>query len=220
MINLNCVACGQTLTSRDQKLYCSHSCRAQHVNTTRYVTRKHVYVRAGTTCQSCGSVFCALTARRKTCSDACANIIKRQNRSDPFIREQLSKAGRKSAAVRKSTKRSRDEIALFDLCKRLDHSVISNAIIAEGWDADIVFSTVKVCVFWNGPWHYREMGVKNHSLKQVQRRDKIKTQLFESLGWTVLSFEDRTFTPQSAFNAITSVIAKMRGLESNQSSGL
>ena len=48
--------------------------------------------------------------------------------------------------------------------------------------------------------------MKNHSLKQVQNRDKIKTKLFKSLGWKVLVFEDRYFTPESAFEIIKKMV--------------
>ena len=54
----------------------------------------------------------------------------------------------------------------------------------------------------NGPWHYKEMGFSNHSPLQVQNRDKIKINLFQSLGWKVEIFEDRYYTPESAFNKL------------------
>lgn len=43
---------------------------------------------------------------------------------------------------------------------------------------------------------------KNHSLSQVQTRDKIKQTKLTNAGWNVLVFEDRHFTPQTAFNEI------------------
>ena len=53
------------------------------------------------------------------------------------------------------------------------------------------------------------VNMTNHSLSQVQTRDRIKTKLFESLGWTVLIYEDRHFTPDSAFDHVCSVVAGM-----------
>lgn len=50
------------------------------------------------------------------------------------------------------------------------------------------------------------MSVKNHSLKQVQTRDEYKTRLFKKLGWTVLVYEDRYYTPETAFADIISFI--------------
>lgn len=43
---------------------------------------------------------------------------------------------------------------------------------------------------------------KNHSLLQVQTRDKIKRGVLEKEGWIVLVYEDRHFTPDSAFEDI------------------
>lgn len=106
-------------------------------------------------------------------------------------------AGKKSAASR--VKRSKDEIKLYELCKNYFTNVKSNYIVEDGWDADIVLPDLKIAIMWNGPWHYKEMGMSNHSLSQVQNRDKIKTRLFESKGWTVIAFEDRYYTPEKAF---------------------
>ena len=88
---------------------------------------------------------------------------------------------------------------MFNLCKTIFSDAISNSIIADGWDADIVIPSIKTAILWNGPWHYKEMNISNHSLKQVQTRDKIKIDLFESLGWKVFIFEDRYYTPLQAF---------------------
>jgi hypothetical protein len=111
--------------------------------------------------------------------------------------------GRKSAKIR--INRSKNEIKLFELCST-SFRCKSNHIIADGWDADIVLPEHKIAILWNGPWHYTQMPFNNHSLKQVQNRDKIKTNLFESLGWKVLVFEDRTYTPESAFNELINLI--------------
>lgn len=104
--------------------------------------------------------------------------------------------GKRSA--NKRCLRSKQEIQLFELCNKL-YKVTSNEIIADGWDADIVFPEHKVAVLWNGPWHYKEMGHSNHSLNQVVTRDCIKIQLFENLGWKVLIYQDNIWTPETAF---------------------
>lgn len=36
---------------------------------------------------------------------------------------------------------------------------------------------------WNGPWHYKKIS-KTQSLKQVQIRDKIKTDIIEKYNYT------------------------------------
>jgi hypothetical protein len=91
---------------------------------------------------------------------------------------------------------------LFELCRSHFNNVRSNYIIEDGWDADIVIYDLKIAILWNGPWHYKEMNMSNHSLSQVQTRDKIKKKLFESSGWTVVIFEDRYYTPSSAFEQL------------------
>ena len=145
-------------------------------------------------CIVCNSSFeTTYLANSKTC------------RSKECIRETQVSAGRKSAQSRAT--RSKDEIALFELCKNKFPTAKSNSIIAEGWDADIVIADKKVAILWNGPWHYRDMKMSNHSLSQVQNRDKIKTELFKSLGWKVIVFEDRYYTPTSAFEIIIKEIS-------------
>jgi hypothetical protein len=108
-------------------------------------------------------------------------------------------AGINSARSRKN--RSKDEIKLFELCESYFKNVSHNEPVIEGygWDADIILRDHKIAILWNGPWHYKDMGLSNHSLNQVKNRDKIKIQLFEKHGWKVLIFEDRTFTPEQAF---------------------
>jgi hypothetical protein len=107
-----------------------------------------------------------------------------------------SLTGKKSASSR--CLRSKQEIELYNMCSKL-FNVTHNEIIADGWDADIIFPDHKIAVLWNGPWHYKEMGHSNHSLNQVVTRDCIKIQLFENLGWKVLIYQDNQWSPTTAF---------------------
>jgi hypothetical protein len=109
-------------------------------------------------------------------------------------------AGKKSAQVR--NKRSVDEIKLFELIAS-SIPALPNHIIADGWDADIFIPSLNVAVLWNGPWHYKDMGIKGCLLSQVQNRDKIKTSSFTSLGVNVYIFEDRHYTPQTAYDVLS-----------------
>lgn len=52
------------------------------------------------------------------------------------------------------------------------------------------------------------MPLSNHSLLQVQTRDRIKRRLFRSLGWKVIIFEDRYFSPETAFEVIRNVVGQ------------
>jgi hypothetical protein len=143
-------------------------------------------------CVQCGN----FSGSRKTCSPECL-----QARRSTVAKQNAAKIGN----------RSTDEIKLFDLCSTT-FKCFPNHIIDSGWDADIVLPDQKIAILWNGPWHYRDMKMTNHSLPQVQTRDRIKTKLFESLGWTVLVYEDRYYTPETAFAHISDVVAGM-GIE-------
>ena len=148
-------------------------------------------------CRVCGVSF-NYHRIRQTCSRACYNFT-------------CQVSGRKAAATR--CLRSKAEIALYQLCVVVFPDSMHNEIIADGWDADIVIPSLQLAILWNGPWHYQNMPVTNHSLLQVQTRDRIKKELFQQLGWTVLVFEDRFYTPQTAFEQVKLVA---EGLESNQ----
>lgn len=106
-------------------------------------------------------------------------------------------------------KRSKQEIELFDLCNQHFNTVSNNIKIIDNWDADIIIHDYKIAILWNGPWHYKEMNITNHSLSQVQNRDKIKTKLFEENGWIVLHYRDDEYTPTTAFDDIKSKIGSI-----------
>jgi hypothetical protein len=114
---------------------------------------------------------------RKTCSQKCLTIVNKRRGVT---------GGKASAKVRQL--RSKKEIELFKLCQSYYSNVLSNHIISDNWDADIVLPDHKLAILWNGPWHYKDMGIKGVSLKQIQNRDAIKTKLFESLGWKHLKY--------------------------------
>lgn len=128
---------------------------------------------------------------RDTCSDICLTLKRSSNaRNNPGL----------------GTKRSKQEIQLYELCLSIYPNALPNHVIADGWDADIALVDYKIAILWNGPWHYQEMNIGNHSLKQVQNRDKIKTKLFTESGWKVIIYEDRYWTPSSAFENLQSIV--------------
>lgn len=59
----------------------------------------------------------------------------------------------------------------------------------NGWDADIILPDIKVAVLWNGKWYYEKI-TENHSLKQVQTRDKIKINEIIKMGYTPYVIKD------------------------------
>lgn len=132
----------------------------------------------------------------KACSTVCRATLHRQAGSI---------GGRASAAAK--VKRSKDEILLYDLCKQHFKNVHHNTIVADGWDADILIDDYKIAVMWNGPWHYKQLSFSNHSLAQVQNRDKIKKDVLKRHGWNVIVFEDRHYTPNSAFEELLTMVS-------------
>jgi len=219
------------LYERNKRKFCNRSCAAKHNNQNRLqsnLTRKTNFVyQKGLTKEACciicqanikigknysakkaKCVDCKITktkimmckccskefntsAIRKCCSVECSKRLKQRGGS---------LGGKISAS--KIVKRSRDEIKLYSFCKNYFNSVRHNEIISDGWDADIIIDDYKLAILWNGPWHYKQLSLKNHSLAQVQNRDKIKTDVLTSAGWKVLFFNDNKYTPEKAFQFI------------------
>lgn len=138
--------------------------------------------------------------RRFTCSSLCLSKSK-------------VLAGQKSASIQ--IKRSKQEIELYDLIKSSILNIQHNQVITEGWDADIILPNQKIAILWNGPWHYREMLGLEHSLKQVHNRDVIKRKVLRNLGWRVLIFEDRYWTPKEASTNVLKLVGNA-GFEPKQ----
>jgi len=183
-------------------LFCSRSCAntRHHSNETKNKIKlkvqsvydnKSPYTKIGF-CTACFKAFKRINNNR-TCSPECKTYA--QNKG-------AYKGGKASAA--KMIKRSKDEITLYELCCKHYIMVEHNIPMFNGWDADIIIHDIKTAILWNGPWHYRETGLSNHSLKQVQNRDRIKCNIIKNMGWNVLIFEDRYYTPESAFLSIIS----------------
>jgi hypothetical protein len=57
------------------------------------------------------------------------------------------------------------------------------------WDSDVILPKEKIAVLWNGVWHYKKIH-SNHSLKQVQTRDKIKLDAIKRTGYTPYIIKD------------------------------
>lgn len=193
--------------------FCSHTCSATYNNKLKYpnntgsipikdpgkINSKFFFLNGKINyskiswCKICNKLI--PNSSRATCSDECKAIIFRQ-------------AGCSSAA--KVVRRSVDEITLYELCHSYFTSVRHNIQLVDGWDADIIIDDHKIAVLWNGPWHYKQMPHKTHSLLQVQNRDRLKIKALTSDGWKIMIFEDRNFTPQTAYESIL-----MQGQESN-----
>ena len=121
-------------------------------------------------CSNCNTYFeCKENSNKKYCSYKCAGSVGGKN----------SKQG----------KRSKNEILLFEFCKKEYNVVLSNENIFNGWDADIIINDYKLAIMWNGKWHYEKI-TKNHSLKQVRNRDFIKIKEIKKMGYEPYIIKD------------------------------
>lgn len=208
LLDKHCLECDIPIFSPNK--FCSSSCSATYNNRLRpagHPSRispnsnrgknprtKKIYCKVSW-CKVCGTII--QNSNRVTCSARCLKLS-------------CQDGGKKSASKR--VRRSKDEIALFKLCQSHYRSVRHNEPLVDGWDADIIIDDTKTAVLWNGPWHYQNMpGLKKHSLLQVQNRDKIKIDQLSLAGWNVLIFEDRHYSPKTAFESILK-----QGLDSNE----
>lgn len=142
-------------------------------------------------CKVCGKYFPGWHIR-KTCSIECRTTI-------------FSETGKRVSS--KLMNRSKDEIALFELCKNHFSNVEHNVRLFNGWDADVIIHDLKIAILWNGPWHYKQMNFSNHSLIKVQNRDALKIEEIKKLGWTPIIYEDRLFNPDTAFSHLLNFIS-------------
>jgi hypothetical protein len=93
-------------------------------------------------------------------------------------------------------RRSWSEIELGKLCQtHFKHVTFNDPIFPNDpptethWDADILIHDHRVAILWNGPWHYRKLR-QQHSVEQVQRRDRIKLNRIISAGWHPIVIRD------------------------------
>lgn len=98
-------------------------------------------------------------------------------------------AGRASAKVQNENRRSKNEIYFCELCENYFDNVKHNEPVFNGWDADVIITDYKLAILWNGKWHYEKV-TKNHSVLQVQNRDKIKIDEIYKCGYTPYVIKD------------------------------
>lgn len=132
-------------------------------------------------CKYCGKIIPYESRKRKTCGDE--NCIKTLRHNGAV------KGGVNSAS--KIIKRSKNEILFCNMCENQfgAENVLHNIVMFNGWDADVILLKEKIAILWNGPWHYRKIK-KNHSVKQVQNRDKIKIKEIKKCGFTPYIIKD------------------------------
>lgn len=118
-------------------------------------------------CKNCDKTFKSFRVKRSFCSLSCVTVYYNNNTN------RCQRAGLNSAKVQSESRRSKNEIYFAELCEKEFNVVLTNQPIFNGWDADVIIEDFKIAVLWNGKWHYEKL-TKQHSVKQVQNRDKIK----------------------------------------------
>lgn len=207
-----CPVCSTPIEfTRKNNKFCSKSCSATHTNEmlkqrgykvseeqkqqiSRSLINNLPKFSKVNQCLVCGK-FHKVLHHEKTCSPECH-------------KKSLIDAGQKGGKISntKRVKRSKDEIKLFELVLNIDKNSESNKVLVDGWDTDIFIPSLNLAIMWNGPWHYKEMNLYNHSLEKVQQRDRFKEQLFKDHGFNVLVFEDRFYSPETAFQEILKLV--------------
>jgi hypothetical protein len=168
------------------KKFCSRSCANARIHTNESkskISKSLTKIKSMSTiqCQNCGKEFeFATIKKRKFCSKSCST---RFNNSNGMCVE----GGKASAGSQK--KRSKNETYFAKLCEYNFKNVLTNETKFNGWDADIIIEDIKCAILWNGIWHYRKI-TKNHSLDQVQNRDRIKIKEIKKEGYIPYVIED------------------------------
>jgi hypothetical protein len=186
--------------------FCNNSCAATYNNSKRIKKLEKTV-----NCKYCNNVFivprfsvkkvcdvCRSKGKSKLyqpkiyCCITCNNSIQSRdgkkkycNHCRLFAWQALGKRiGKLSAA--KQVRRSKNEIYFAELCEQEFAKISTNDPIFiskyGNWDADIIVHDHKIAILWNGIWHYKQVR-KNHSLQQVQSRDKIKLDVITNNGY-------------------------------------
>lgn len=170
----------QLIASRHAKGKTCDDCREfTNKNRKRYTPKIFLIKRACIICNI--EMELKSTSLQKYCNDC------RKNRH-----KEIGKfAGKKSAA--KQVRRSKNEIYFAELCEKEYKNVLTNEPFFDSkygkWDADIILPNHKLAILWNGIWHYKQVR-KNHSLKQVQSRDKIKEDIIKKSEYETYIISD------------------------------
>jgi hypothetical protein len=140
-------------------------------------------------------IFCAKSYPKrytiqKYCSVKCKN---KHAHVDENLKEMYTKYGREGSKIsaKVQNRRSKNEIHFAELCIAFfkQETVLCNAAIFDGWDADVIIPHRKIAIRWNGAWHYKKIKGK-HNLDDVQRRDRLKEEAIKKCGYDVYIIKD------------------------------
>lgn len=192
----NCLKCNKeyivTCTENDYikgkyKKYCCRRCANSRViseEQKQCVHNKLVKEKPKVYCKNCNNII-----SYKNKSGYCQHCIGKFKNIDDETREKLRQAGLHSCKVQSENRRSKNEIAFCELCEQYFNNVKHNEAIFNGWDADIIIEDLKIAVLWNGKWHYEKIK-KEHSINQIQNRDKIKIEEIKKCGYIPYIIKD------------------------------
>lgn len=216
MISTKCKNCGREIEISEQRhkrsktkhFFCSLSCAATYNN--KHRKRRTQESRGRTskslknyhnihkkdkrelkhyTCKVCGKEYVLDDGlSRVFCSAECKETYNK-NKDKYIDKEKLREAGLKSSQSQAETRRSRNEIEFYDLCKQHFRDVAHNEQIFNGWDADVIIHDIRYAVLWNGVWHYKQIK-RGQSLSQIQTRDEIKLSEIRKCGYTPYVIKD------------------------------
>lgn len=202
---LNCTSCNKLFKksnsefkkSKNGNHFCSKSCSAKHNNKLRNVDviekQKNTLKKTienkkdnkiDRNCLVCNKSIKNKRKKQLLCSRSCSSTYNNNKNRDKLV-----KAGLKSCNIQKEKRRSKNEIYFSELCKNEFSNVLINEPIFDGWDSDIVLPDLKIAVLWNGIWHYKKIK-KEHSLEQVQCRDRIKIEKIKEKSFTPYIIKD------------------------------
>jgi hypothetical protein len=173
-------------------IFCSRKC----ANTRKYSleTRDKIskslrkstesFIRYTKKCETCSIEFEIQNSsqhkkNKRFCCRTCARINNNKFRS--------ISGGIKSAASQ--NRRSKNEIYFAELCYKMFSDIETNVPKFNGWDADIIINDIKTAILWNGKWHYEKI-TKQHSVEQVQNRDRIKINEIQKFGYKPYIIKD------------------------------
>jgi len=192
----NCEKCGKILkTKYGSGRFCGSGCARSFSTsknrdeiskkTAKTLTGDEAHLTKSVECPNCNKSFTIrLSQSQKYCSRLCVRQFQYDQRNPNYKKNKAAarQAGKKGARKQRRTRRSKNEILFYEMCKKKFPDSLPNEPIFNGWDADVVIPSLKIAVMWNGVWHYRKI-TEAHSVKQVQNRDRIKISEIKKMGW-------------------------------------
>lgn len=186
LMTMNCQLCGndyEQTFARRQAGFGHRDCPTKPPSWNAGITT----VKVEAVCPRCNCTFIKKTRKQYLCSLTCADQVFKEMVTNDANKVNSRKGGLISAS--RQTRRSKNEIHFAELCEATFENVLTNEPIFDGCDADVILPDLKIAILWNGIWHYQQVR-KNHSVLQVQSRDKIKMKIIKRHGYACYIIKD------------------------------